>query len=74
MLRHDDVQIQSLNIDNSIEFVDLGSRYNNQDVDYLEKSTGDNIFQTISKYIHMTNPREWLFIVFFASVITSNSN
>jgi hypothetical protein len=70
--RNTEIQNQSLNFDTSIDFNDL-SRYR-PEVDYLEKSTNVNVFQTISKFIRMTNPREWLFILFFSSIITSKLN
>jgi len=39
--------------------------------DYLDKAGSRGIIKTIAYYLNMTNPLEWVFIVFFAFVITS---
>jgi H+/Cl- antiporter ClcA len=59
-----------LNDASSVDIGDSTNRSRRMSIDYLERSTGENIFQTISKYITMTNPREWLFILLFSSVVT----
>lgn len=39
--------------------------------DYLDKAGSRGIIKTIAYYLNMTNPLEWVFLVFFAFVITS---
>ena len=69
----DHIKLQNFNLDElSTDYIDaLNTTSRLHDIDYLEKSTSSNIFQTISKYIKMTNPREWVFILFFSCIITS---
>jgi H+/Cl- antiporter ClcA len=40
-----------------------------ENVDYLEKSS-QSILRSISKYLYMTNPLDWLFILFFSVTTT----
>ena len=58
-----------------INFDDL-SKMNEKitDVDLLEKSSGKGFLSMISQYMKMTNPKDWLFIIFFSSIATSIIN
>lgn len=38
--------------------------------DYLDKAGSRGLIKTIAYYLNMTNPLEWVFIVFFSFVIT----
>ncbi len=42
-----------------------------QNFDYLDKAGSRGIIKTIAYYLKMTNPLEWIFLLFFAFVITS---
>jgi len=39
--------------------------------DYLDRAGSRGIIKTIAYYLKMTNPLEWIFLVFFAFIITS---
>lgn len=39
--------------------------------DYLEKTGSQGIIKTIASYLKMTNPIEWVFLIFFSFTITS---
>jgi hypothetical protein len=56
-----------------INFDDL-SKMNDKitEVDFLENSSSKGFFSLIFQYMKMTNPKDWLFIVFFSSIATSN--
>lgn len=43
--------------------------YQEYKIDYLEKSS-HNIFKTIAYYLNLTNPLEWVFIIFFCTILT----
>jgi chloride channel 2 len=41
-----------------------------QQIDFLEKSESEGIIQKIAKYLNLSNPLEWIFLVFFAIAIS----
>ena len=65
-----EIEVRRLKI-TDINFDDL-SKMNEKitEVDFLEKSSGKGFFSLVSQYLRMTNPKDWLFIVFFSSIAT----
>ena len=45
-------------------------QYVDKDIDYLQKSESQGIIQKLAMYLNLTNPLEWIFLVFFSVVLT----
>jgi len=56
---------------NSKSIRDLISNSEEYNFDYLDKTGSRGIIKTIAYYLKMTNPLEWVFLVFFSFIITS---
>lgn len=44
------------------------------EVDYLERSSGSGCFKSIFNHMKSFNPKEWIFLAFFCTVLTCICN
>jgi len=59
---YDDLSRQSI--------VDIFKNVENKKIDYLEESESKGVLEKIGEYLNLSNPVEWIFLIFFSIVVT----